>query len=118
MLLLLLSVLPVIIFLLFIYFKDKQKEPLKPLLLCLLFGFLSCLPARIIELLVEKGNKFASPLVFAVYDAFPGASIPEELLKFLILYLLVFKKSFFDQYYDSIVYYRTYLEDLKVQPLS
>ncbi|AEF82531.1 PrsW family glutamic-type intramembrane protease [Leadbettera azotonutricia] len=102
--LLLSAVLPIVAFLLFIYLRDTQKEPLKPLMLCLLFGFLSSIPAVIIELLIGLGNTFASPLSSAIYDAFPGAAIPEELLKFLVLYLFVFKKPYFDQNYDGIVY--------------
>ncbi|GHT52175.1 protease PrsW [Spirochaetia bacterium] len=98
------AILPVIIFLLFIYLKDTQKEPLKPLLLCLLFGFLSSIPAIIIEEIIDLGNTATSPHSFALYSAFLGAAIPEEVLKFLILYLFVFKKPYFDQNYDGIVY--------------
>jgi RsiW-degrading membrane proteinase PrsW (M82 family) len=102
--LLLSAILPVAIFLYFIYRKDTSKEPWQLLLKCLGFGMLGSIPAIIIELILGVGNIFSSAFLSSFYEAFIEAALTEETIKFLILYWLIRKNKNFDQHYDGIVY--------------
>lgn len=104
MVLLLSAILPVVLFLYFIYQKDTKKEPWKLLLKCFGFGMLSIIPTVIIEMILNLGNILQSVELHTFYTAFIVAGFTEELIKFLILYWIIFKSKQFDQYYDGIVY--------------
>ena len=54
----LISILPVYLVGLYIYKKDKNKEPKKLLRRLFIYGMLSCIPAAITEMLL--GNLFGS----------------------------------------------------------
>ena len=95
---------PVIVFLVIIYRKDTVKEPPKPLIKCFIWGCVSTIPITIIELLLGNINVFGSALGFSLYEAFVVAALVEEGIKFLFLYLIIWKNKEFDQYYDGIVY--------------
>ena len=105
MTLLIASITPVIIFLYTIFKKDKNKEPLSLLAKCFLGGFASIIITLIIDIpLIPIGESISSPFFKSFFDAFFVAAIPEELSKFVILYWLVWKSKYFDEYYDGIVY--------------
>jgi len=105
MLILLLSaVFPVVVFLVVIYRKDLDREPPKLLRKCFIWGCISSAPAIIIELFLSNFNVFASAFGHSFYEAFVVAAITEEGVKFLFLYLIVWRRREFDQYYDGIVY--------------
>ena len=94
---------PAFLLMLYVYYRDRiQPEPIGNLLLGLFFGTLSIpLTLAMTSLLpeVEPGTVFAG-----FYDAFVGAAIPEEIAKFAMLYLLVFRMKSFDEPFDGIVY--------------
>lgn len=98
---------PVLILLIFIYFQDKyEKEPVRTLLISLLLGVVSVLPAIVIELFYELAFNFANTsnnLVSVLY-AFFGVGITEEACKFLVLYLFIYKHKNFTEPLDGIVY--------------
>lgn len=102
--LILLSILPVAILLIIIYCNDKfEKEPVGMLTKAFLGGALSVFPITMVELLLEKAmpsNYFAA----GAYDAFVVAAFSEEFFKFLILYILVWRSKYFNEYFDGIVY--------------
>lgn len=99
-LLLLVSIAPVVVFLVWIYRSDTDREPLKVVLKTFLCGIgsvpLALILVSIIRAVVPGGGPF--------YDAFFTAGIPEELAKFLILFMLIWKNKDFDEYFDGIVY--------------
>lgn len=103
--LLIASILPVIILIYVVYRKDKEKEPLSLLLKCLFAGVLSVFLSLFmsIPLSVIEGF-FSSGLLSSFYQAFFEAAIPEEIAKFVMLYLFVWKRKEFNHYYDGIVY--------------
>ena len=99
------AVLPVVVLMVFIYRQDKyQKEPIKSLAKAFFGGMLSIpldiLIVRGIGLLF--GNTFIANTVF--FSSFMEAGIPEELSKFLIFMLLIWRDKNFDEYFDGIVY--------------
>jgi RsiW-degrading membrane proteinase PrsW (M82 family) len=106
LLLLALSVLPVILLMIFIYRKDKyQKEPIKSLAKAFIGGMLAIPLDIIIVSIVDWGFKFFPAFQDTVfYTAFCNAGIPEELSKFLIFMIFIWRDKNFDEYFDGIVY--------------
>lgn len=96
-----LAVLPVIVLMIYIYKQDKfQKEPLGLLIKAFIGGIL-CIPLDFVA--VDLINMiFYSETPF--YSAFFEAGIPEELCKFIILFLVIWRRKEFDEYMDGIVY--------------
>ncbi|MDD4141247.1 MAG: PrsW family glutamic-type intramembrane protease [Bacteroidales bacterium] len=100
--LLAISVLPVILLLIFIYRKDKfEKEPVRLLTKAFFFGILAVL--AVLALPIPTANT-GSVFFDALWTAFLNAAIPEELMKFLFLYLCIWINKEFDEYFDGIVY--------------
>jgi RsiW-degrading membrane proteinase PrsW (M82 family) len=105
MAILLASLAPVLIILFYIYFRDKyDKEPLGLLLKALLMGIVIIVPVIFIERMLMNLMPQSSKVAAAAYHAFVVAGSTEELLKFLALYLLVWKSPSFNEKFDGIVY--------------
>lgn len=100
-----LGIAPVAIVLLYVYSKDKyDKEPKKLIFLAMLLGALSCIPAAIIELVLEP-IIMRSESTFALFiDAMFGIALVEEGVKLFVLYLLIWKSKYFNERFDGIVY--------------
>lgn len=104
MTLLIAALVPVALILFFIYKKDTEKEPVKLLAKCFVWGIVSAIPAVFLAMILESEAAHESDFVNAFNLAFLGAAIPEEIVKFVILYWLIWKSSEFNQHYDGIVY--------------
>ncbi len=100
-LLLALSILPVILLMIFIYRADKyEREPIKTLTKAFIGGMLA-IPLDI--LLVTLINQVVySNTVF--HQAFLNAGFPEELSKFIIFMIFIWRDKNFNEYMDGIVY--------------
>lgn len=98
------AVLPVLLLLFFIYRKDAlNPEPLGLLLLTFAVGCFSVLPASLLEgmlMPLAPGN----PLMAAVFEGYVVAGFSEELCKLLLLMLVIWRSSHFDEYFDGVVY--------------
>lgn len=102
------ALLPVIILLVYIYFRDRRSpEPVSQLLKGFAFGLVSVplslcisIPFGMLGLYVD------SPVTVAdcVRTSFFGAAIPEELAKLFMLWLLLRRNRYFDEKMDGIVY--------------
>ena len=105
---LLTALLPVVILLYYIYHKDKKSpEPTGQLVKAFLFGTLSaplslCMSTPLGLIGVYPAE--ATSILGSVSTAFFGAAIPEEIAKFLMLWLLLRKNPYFDEKMDGIVY--------------
>lgn len=104
-LLITLAILPVAILMVIIYRQDKfQKEPVKSLIKAFIGGILAILVDTLfcigIEELFSK-TEFSKSMFF---DNFMLAGIPEELSKFLIFMIFIWRDKNFDEYMDGIVY--------------
>ncbi len=105
MTLLISSIFPVVIFLYMIYQKDHEKEPISLLFKCLLGGCLSTLLSLLMSIpLGTISGLFPGAFLSSIHQSFLEAAIPEELAKFVILYLLIWKSRELDHSYDGIVY--------------
>lgn len=104
------SVLPVVLIGMFVYNKDKQKEPVKLLTKLFLGGMGSTILVLILSLILS--------LVFPIMNAdtkdlnlfeliihvFIGVALVEEFCKWIMSYKIAYKDKDFDEFYDAIVY--------------
>jgi len=105
MAILLASLAPVFIILLYIYFRDKyEKEPLRMLVKALLGGVLIILPVIFVERWLSSISPFSEKVGAAAWHAFVVAGSTEEVFKYLALYLLIWKSPSFNEKFDGIVY--------------
>ena len=93
--LLLLAIAPSLFVFLYIYRKDRyEPEPLHLLAWVFFLGALSCIPAALVELLFPEGVIMSAVV----------APVVEETMKFLIVFLVVYRHPEFDEPMDGIVY--------------
>jgi RsiW-degrading membrane proteinase PrsW (M82 family) len=105
MTILLASLAPVFIILLYIYFRDKyDKEPIGLLVKALVVGMAIVIPVIFVERLLIELMPRSGRIGEAAYQAFVVAGSTEELFKFLALYLIVWKSPSFNEKFDGIVY--------------
>jgi protease PrsW len=105
MTILLASLAPVLIILLYIYFRDKyDKEPIGLLIKALVVGAAIVIPVIFVERLLIELMPRSGRIGEAAYLAFVVAGSTEELFKFLALYLIVWKSPSFNEKFDGIVY--------------
>lgn len=118
------ALVPAFMLCLYIYVKDRaDKEPIHMLAALFGVGFLAYIPSLLCEkfLLGTVDNLFADAMSFGLSGtvefssvgveishkllcSFAGISIPEELFKWLPLFLLTFKSRHFNCIFDGIVY--------------
>lgn len=101
------SLLPALLLLAFIYWKDKNHEPLPMVMKGVWYGFLSVWIAVLMELPLEflyRQMLKGIPIVGPAFHGFIVAAVPEESAKLLMLWLLLRKNKEFDEYLDGIVY--------------
>jgi RsiW-degrading membrane proteinase PrsW (M82 family) len=105
LLLLGIAILPVAVLMVFIYRQDKyQKEPVKSLIKAFIAGLLAIsLDIMIVQGIDSLlGETAIAGTVF--FSAFLEAGIPEELSKFLMFMIFIWRDKNFDEYFDGIVY--------------
>ena len=109
-LLLALAALPVIVILLFVYLKDRNKEPMVLLIKLFLSGFVSCILTLLLSevmgwFLPFMNGSLANKSFFdTLLYAFIGVALVEEFSKWLMTYLVGYNNREFDELYDGIVY--------------
>lgn len=105
---LLIALLPVVILVYYIYHKDKKSpEPTGQLVKASLWGILSVPLSLCISIplgLLGVYPAEATNILGSISTAFFGAAIPEEIAKFIMLWLLLRKNPYFDEKMDGIVY--------------
>lgn len=108
--LLLLAALPVVLILLVVYLKDRNKEPMALLIKLFIAGFISCGLVLIISDLLEKFLPFMSgsvsnkSFIEVLLYAFFGVALVEEFSKWVMTYSVGYNNREFDELYDGIVY--------------
>ena len=100
------AVLPVVLLLWYIYNKDVEKEPRGVLARIFLFGVLSAIPVVAIELLLDVFfvTENIPSLWMTMVAVFLSVACIEEIFKWLVTYLLTYRKKMFNHVYDGIVY--------------
>ncbi len=102
------ALLPVVVWAFYIYKKDSLKpEPFKQLWKAFRYGVGSCFVAIAGALILGAMGLYKdSPttILEAVQLSFFGAAIPEECAKLFMLWMLMRKKNYVDEWMDGIVY--------------
>ena len=107
--LLFLAILPVLLILLFVYTKDKNKEPKMLLLKLFISGFISCGLVLFFSAYLERISDVFSPITSKdffgkIMYAFIGVALVEEISKWIMVYLVGYNNKEFDELYDGLVY--------------
>lgn len=109
MILLIISILPIFLIGLFVYKKDKRKEP-TALLVKLFFGGLGAIVLVIfISALMEifpifRAEPYELNLFELIINVFIGVALVEEFSKWLMVYKTTYNNEEFDEFYDMILY--------------
>ena len=102
------ALLPVAILVYYIYYKDREcPEPIGQLAKAFFFGVLSVPVALCISIPFKLLGIYpaeAASITDCIRIAFLGASIPEEIAKLFMLWLVLRKNPYFDENVDGIVY--------------
>jgi len=105
MYLLLLALAPVVIIMFYVYFRDKyEKEPVRLILKGILLGAVIIFPVGIIENYLLGYGKAFETIPKAAWDGFIVAGAIEEAFKYLMVFILVWRNSNFNEKFDGIVY--------------
>ena len=99
------AILPVVVLMVYINKQDKyQKEPVRSLIKAFIGGILAISVDIIVVYSIDSffGESTFADTVF--YQAFLQAGIPEELSKFIMFMILIWRDKNFDEYFDGIVY--------------
>lgn len=101
------GLLPIVLICLFIYLKDSAKpEKPKNLVITFLLGALVAIGAYFIEEQIDLlGYQNSAEFWPYTLYMFIGVALVEELLKLLAVLIYPFRKSFFEEPLDGIVYY-------------
>ena len=105
--LLLISVAPVAIILVYVYYRDKyEKEPISLLTKGLVAGMLTVLPIIVVERAISATLPYFlyGKIGMAFGNAFLVAALCEETFKLLAVYMLIWKNPNFNERFDGIVY--------------
>ena len=100
---LLITVIPSLAILVYFFISDKFKEPKSTIAVVFVLGILICLPAGILNNFMFEnfgGQDNGKDLT----HSFLGPAWTEEILKFLVLYTIVLRRSEFNEPMDGIVY--------------
>lgn len=105
MYLLLLALAPAIILMMYVYFRDKyEKEPIKLILKGILLGALIIFPVGLIENYIIGFGSGLGKISKAAFDGFVMAGAVEEVFKFLMVFILIWRNPNFNEKFDGIVY--------------
>jgi RsiW-degrading membrane proteinase PrsW (M82 family) len=99
------SLAPVFLILLYIYLRDKyEREPLWMLIKLVIAGMIIAIPIALVEQVLVGVRLPTGRMGNVAYQAFIVAGSTEEVFKFMILYLMVWKSRRFNEQFDGIVY--------------
>lgn len=103
--LLIVSLAPVAIIAFYVWFRDKyEREPIRMVLTAMLAGALVVIPVIVVENFISFIGSPLYGIGEAAWKAFAVAGITEELFKYMVLLVLIWKSSEFNDKYDGIVY--------------
>lgn len=110
LILFILSALPVFLLGMYIYKKDRNKEPTKLLVKLFLGGICSCFLVLILSVILSlifpilSADTSKLNLFLLIIRVFIGIALIEEFCKWIITYFISYNNKNFDEIYDMIVY--------------
>ena len=108
--LLTISILPVILLGMYVYKKDKNKEPSKLLTKLFISGVLATILTVILTLIlgiffpIILSDPTELNLINLIFHVFIGIAFIEELSKWIMTFLISYNDKNFDEIYDMIIY--------------
>ena len=100
-----LSLAPVFVILLYVFYRDKyEHEPFSMLLKAFLVGAFTPLPIILVERYLSKLCPFSGGMGEAFWTAFVVAAFSEEFFKLLVFFAVIWKNRNFNEKFDGIVY--------------
>ena len=100
---LLITILPSLLIVAFFVKSDRFPEPTSQIIKIFMYGLFLCIPAFLVN--TALGNLYANTGISeALISSFLSAAPVEEVLKFTVLYSLVYKMKDFNEPIDGIVY--------------
>lgn len=103
--LLILALAPVAAILLFMYYRDRyEKEPAKRLAISFLGGGFSVIPILAVESFLAQFTGIFPGIISVFWQSFVVAATSEEFFKLIILLIIIWKSSDFNEKFDGIVY--------------
>jgi len=105
-----LAALPVILLGIYIYKKDRNKEPAKLLAKLFIGGILSCFLVLIVSSILKTIFPFFAAesdgmnLIQLFIYVFVGVALVEEVCKWVMVYGISYNNKNFDELYDMIIY--------------
>ncbi len=101
----LLAAVPSLMLVRYFYKKDKRKpEPINRVTRVFVYGFLSVIPAIIVEMVLEAAGPPFVGLPMIIFRAFVVAALVEESIKLGVVKIFIFHRREFDEVTDGIVY--------------
>ncbi len=105
MYLLFLALAPAFLIMVYVYFRDKyEKEPIGLILKGFLLGAIIIFPVGLIENSIKDFAVGFDKIPKAAYDGFLVAGATEEIFKFLMVFILIWRNPNFNEKFDGIVY--------------
>ncbi len=105
MYLLLFALAPAIIIMIYVYFRDRyEKEPIKLIMKGILLGAIIIFPVGLIENYLIEFGKLYGKILKAAWDGYIVAGATEEAFKYLMVFILIWRNSNFNEKFDGIVY--------------
>lgn len=103
--LLIIAISPIIIFLIYIYIKDKYEKEPKPLaIIGTIYGILISIPIVFTEKYVMMLAPNKDTIYYAFFVSFIVASFVEETYKYIIVKFLIEKNNNYNEPFDGILY--------------
>ena len=105
-----LSIIPIILILLFVYHKDKKKEPIFLLLVLFCLGIVSCFlvlkASDLLKLVFPFMNMTTKEmdLINVILYSFIGVALVEEICKWIMVFTVGYHNKEFDETYDILIY--------------
>ena len=100
---LLITILPSLLIVAFFVKSDRFPEPTSQIIKIFMYGLFLCIPAFLIN--TALGNLYANTGISEeLISSFLSAAPVEEVLKFIVLYSIVYKMKDFNEPIDGIVY--------------
>lgn len=99
------AVAPALLLMWYFWARDAYPEPARVLWATFALGVVSVLPVALVGVPIDIAlRSVANPWVGGLAEAFLVAAIPEEVVKFCILYYYCLRHSEFDEPMDGLVY--------------
>jgi len=98
------ALLPVVLVATLFYFLDRNPEPLKEILRAFGVGILSVVFTIALGLVLRSALEIDGSFISSLVNSFWNAALVEELSKYSVFMLFIYRRKHFDEWYDGILY--------------